>query len=468
MKLFLMINISLLICFQTVIGQVFQVDTLLMNGPIDKRINLVILGDGYTQSQLPQFYQDAQNLSQQIFFTSPLAEYQSYFNVFSINVPSVESGVSHPNTASDCPASSSHPFANINNYFGSQFDYYGIHRLLVATNTSAISAVLANNFPMYDQVFIIANTTYYGGSGGSVATSSLHNSANEIAIHEIGHSFSVLADEYYAGDIYATERPNMTQDTTLLSNKWRNWLGDQAIGIYQHCCFGNSSQWYKPNTNCKMEYLGAPLCAVCKQTFTKKIHDLTNAVDRFSPSNTSSISLIDSSIFSLELIYPNPNTLNIEWYLNGINQNISTDSIQIFTSMLNSGSNTLIAQVIDTTSFIRIDTHTTHIETVQWLIDQTITDITVSADQSKKSIFLAPNPSHDFILVEFEHNHPSKIQFIIRNSNGQMIVRESNYIGMTGTVQHRINIENLPAGNYYLQIIDDVNQYFRPFIKRNK
>ena len=168
--------------FTTAKGQTFQVDTLLMNGQINKRINLVILGDGYTPSQLPQFYQDAQNLTLDIFQTSPLAEYQTYFNVFAIEVPSAESGASHPNTANDCPSPTSHPSSSVNNYFGSQFDYYGIHRLLVATNTSAITSVLANNFPMYDHVFILVNSPYYGGSGGWLATSSLHSSASEIAL----------------------------------------------------------------------------------------------------------------------------------------------------------------------------------------------------------------------------------------------------------------------------------------------
>jgi hypothetical protein len=82
----------------------------------------------------------------------------------------------------------------VDNYFGSAFDSYNIHRLLVPTKTFAINNVLATNVPNYDQVVILVNSPYYGGSGGQFATSSTHTSANEIAIHEIGHSFVGLID----------------------------------------------------------------------------------------------------------------------------------------------------------------------------------------------------------------------------------------------------------------------------------
>ena len=70
----------------------------------------------------------------------------------------------------------------------------------------------------------------------------MHRSANQIAIHQIGHSFGKLKDEYYAGDQYATENAvNMTQVTDPALVKWKNWIGDNGIVIYQHCCGGNSS-----------------------------------------------------------------------------------------------------------------------------------------------------------------------------------------------------------------------------------
>src|SRR5258708_7869266 len=82
-------------------------------------------------------------------------------------------------------------------YFGSTFNYAGIDRLLVPVNSSHIYSVLANNFPQYDQVFVVVNSTKYGGSGGFAATASINSSSAEIAIHEMGHSFAALRDEYW-------------------------------------------------------------------------------------------------------------------------------------------------------------------------------------------------------------------------------------------------------------------------------
>ena len=82
-------------------AQVFEVDTIQYNGSISSRINLVILGDGYQESELNQFALDAGNFSTEFFTQSPYREYRNYFNVFIIKVPSDESGASHPGTAPD-------------------------------------------------------------------------------------------------------------------------------------------------------------------------------------------------------------------------------------------------------------------------------------------------------------------------------------------------------------------------------
>jgi hypothetical protein len=202
------------------------------------------------------------------------------------------------------------------NRFNGTFDAGNIHRLLVAGNSSAINSVIFQNFPLYDQVLILINTPHYGGSGGSRAVSSLHTSAPEIMLHEMGHSFGGLADEYYAGDQYANERPNMTQETNPVQVKWKNWMDDQGIGIYQHCCGGNSAEWYRPHEGCKMRALGTnyPFCAVCKETMIERIHFLFGSpvVSRVPAQN--SVSMCGAPIgFTLNTAKPNPNTISTTW-----------------------------------------------------------------------------------------------------------------------------------------------------------
>ena len=175
------------------------------------------------------------------------------------------------------------PVSVVNNYFGSTFDAFGIHRLLVAQNSSAITNVLANNFPSYDQTLILVNSPHYRGSGGQFPTASLNSASGEIAIHELGHSFVGLIDEYYAGDNFAREGINMTQETNASQVKWKNWVNQNGIGIYQHCCQDNSAMWYRPHQDCKMRFLGRPFCSVCAQGTVETIHSLVSPIISYTP-----------------------------------------------------------------------------------------------------------------------------------------------------------------------------------------
>lgn len=352
-------------------SQTFPMETLVNNGDINKLINIVILGDGYTSSQQDQFKTDAQAITNYLFNTTPFKEYKNYFNVVIIKVPSAQSGAKHPATATDVNEPVI-PVSNPNNYFGSTFDYGGIHRLLVPVNNAAVSAVLANNFPQYDQVLMIVNSTEYGGSGGAFATSSINSSAPEIAMHELAHSFAGLADEYWAGDSYAQERANLTKQTNPGLVKWKNWYGLNNIGIYQHGSSGTAAQWYRPHQSCKMRYLGYNYCSVCTETIIEKIHDLTGPINSFSPANNTSITAATGINFNVNTIKPIPNTLEVSWSLNGVQIVNNSESYQLNLANLTQGTNTLVAKVIDKTDLSKADSHpSVHQYLVTWTIQYT-------------------------------------------------------------------------------------------------
>ena len=176
-------------------AQSFKVDTIFFSGKSEKFINIVILPDGYQESELAKFKTDAEAFVNVFFTVQPFDRYSNFFNVFIVNVPSNESGADHPGTATDV-TEPAHEVQSVDNYFGSTFDYFDIHRLLVPLEEGKIFSVLANNVPLYDQAIILANTPYYGGSGGTFATASLHSQSIEVTIHELGLSFAGLSDEY--------------------------------------------------------------------------------------------------------------------------------------------------------------------------------------------------------------------------------------------------------------------------------
>lgn len=83
-------------------AQRYAIDTLQYQGTDQKVVNLVILGDGYTQAQLTDFEEDAKRFTDYFFQTEPFRQYSNYFNVFAIKTPSPESGATHACSASDC------------------------------------------------------------------------------------------------------------------------------------------------------------------------------------------------------------------------------------------------------------------------------------------------------------------------------------------------------------------------------
>lgn len=297
-------------------AQIFPVDTLMRNGNRANRINLVYLSDGYQSAELTKFISNAASMNNAIFSQTPFLQYKNFFNAFTVKVPSVDSAASHPGTATDESTSGGQPVKTVNTYFQSTFDFASIHRLLVAQSTTRINSVLASNVPDYDQAFVIVNSPYYGGSGGSVATSSINIQSSEVAIHEIGHSFAGLADEYWAGPQYAAEKPNMTQNNNPATVKWKDWYGRNGIGIFAHGTTAPLSTWYKPHPSCKMQFLGVPFCSVCSEAIVTRIHSLTNMIDSVSPAASLTLTNNDSVKFSVKPVRIQP-AQQVFWRING-------------------------------------------------------------------------------------------------------------------------------------------------------
>jgi hypothetical protein len=341
------------LCFVRGECQVFPIDTIMRHGERPNRINLVYLGDGYTAAQVNTFVPNATTINDALFSQTPFVEYKNFFNAYAIKSPSTQSGAKHPGNASDEGSSGGQPITNPDNYYQSTFDYFSIHRLLVPQNGGRVNGALASNLPDYDQAFIVVNSSYYGGSGGSYATASTDPSSAEVAIHELGHSFAGLADEYWAGDFYAGEKPNMTANSNPATVKWKNWVNINGIGVYPYGPSAPLSNWFRPHQTCKMQYLNYPFCSVCSERIIDRIHELVNLVDSYTPVGTSfTLANTDPVNFSIAKVLNNPSTIEVKWYLNGAATPFATnqDAVTIPFANLNNGNNTVRAEVTDKTS----------------------------------------------------------------------------------------------------------------------
>jgi hypothetical protein len=193
-----------------------------VNGPSPDKVDLLIVGDGYTKGEMKKFAAAARRLANHLFATSPFKERARDFNVWAIALPTTESGVSRPSTG-----------VHHASPLGARYDIFGSERYVLSTDNRALRE-LAQYAP-YEFIEILVNNETYGGGGifGQFSTAAADNDwANYLFVHEFGHHFAGLADEYYTSPVaYATggERrepwePNATALHDPAKLKWKKFV----------------------------------------------------------------------------------------------------------------------------------------------------------------------------------------------------------------------------------------------------
>ncbi|WP_027381198.1 peptidase M64 domain-containing protein [Chryseobacterium daeguense] len=425
-------------------AQVFETIPVLQNGSNDKRINIAVMGDGFTSAQLPDFVTSAQSTINYLFTKSPYTEYKNYFNAYAIKVISPESGVKHPGTATDV-TEPVFPVSNPNNYFSSSFDN-GVHRCYYG-NTTKVTQVLAANLPDFDMAYILGNTTQYGGCGGTYAFASLNSSANEIVVHELGHSFGKLADEYWFSG--SGESPNKTQNSNPATIKWKNWVGLNGVGIYAHA---ESPTWFRPHQSCEMRYLNQQFCSVCKEAIIERIHTLVSPIDSYTPANSSTVNANSNVTFTVNEILPVPNTLVNSWTLNGTPLASTSNSVTITPAQLNTGNNTLLFSVTDNNPLIKVTNHNTvHFTNLTWTLNKsTLRTFDVKAEERRFAIY--PNPAKGEFYIKGKQSFSKNVELALYDASGRLIPVKFN---LKDDVTLFVDINNIPSGNYMLNVSEN-------------
>jgi IgA Peptidase M64/Peptidase M64 N-terminus len=190
------------------------------SGDPSQKLDLLILGDGYTAAERGKFERDARRLLDVLFQTSPFKERQRDINVWGLCPPAAESGVARP---------SQH--IHRRSPLGVTYDAFDTERYMLTFENKAFRDIAAN--APYDVVELLANASTYGGGGiyglySSVAAGSVW--APYAFIHEFGHHIAGLADEYYTSDVAylpAADRvepwePNATALLDPERLKWRD------------------------------------------------------------------------------------------------------------------------------------------------------------------------------------------------------------------------------------------------------
>jgi len=256
-----------------------KISKVLNNGDPAKKVDLVFIGDGYTKSEQAKFQSDALRFAKALFTFKPFDSHKSDFNIWAVNIDSKDSGTSMP--AKDI---------NKETALASSFNTFGVSRYLTCQNMKPIRDAVWET--PCDAVFILVNTERYGGAGmyNLYAMGSANNVKTlEVFVHELGHSFAGLADEYEYGDLvnnlkYEPWEPNITTlvDFKHAKQYWYNKLTKGTpiptplddkykggVGVFEGAAYV-SKGIYRPMNHCMMRDL-KEFCPVCQDAIERMI-----------------------------------------------------------------------------------------------------------------------------------------------------------------------------------------------------
>jgi hypothetical protein len=190
------------------------------HGDPANKVDLLLLGDGYTAAERQKFEADSKRLLAVLFATSPFKERRTDFNVWGLVPAARESGISRPSTG-----------IHRSNPVSSTYDAFGSERYVLAFDNKAFRRYAS--YAPYDVVEIMVNGRTYGGGGiyGLYSTVAVDNAeAPYVFVHEFGHHIAALADEYYTSPVAylpATKReepwePNVSALLDPAALKWKD------------------------------------------------------------------------------------------------------------------------------------------------------------------------------------------------------------------------------------------------------
>lgn len=238
-------------------------ETLLQAKDTTKCIHIAFLAEGYQQHEMPTFINDAKIAIEALFAHEPFKSMKERFNIVAVKSPSIDSGTSEPgNGIWKQTALSSH------------FDTFYSDRYLTTLNLKDLHDLLAGT--PYEHIIVLVNTEKYGGGGilNSYNLSMTHHPKyRPVVVHEFGHSFAGLADEYayetedipmYPHDIEPWEK-NITTKVDF-HGKWEDMIGkDSKAGLYEGAGYSLKGV-YRAYPDCRMRTNENPeFCDVCKR-----------------------------------------------------------------------------------------------------------------------------------------------------------------------------------------------------------
>jgi hypothetical protein len=252
------------------------------SGEPENKVDIAFIAEGYTQDQMDKFLKDAKRISDYFLSQAPYDAYKDRCNFYAIESTSEESGVDVPGRR-----------IYVNTDINSSFYTFDMDRYLTSSNTKEVYDIAAN--VPYDVIFILVNSKIYGGGGfyNHFGESTVDNYFSEIvSIHEFGHTFAGLADEYYTSEVTYSEfyntkvepwEPNLTTNVNF-DSKWKFMIKkgipiptprddkyQNDVGMFEGGGYVAKGV-YCPMMDCRMKSNeAAGFCPVCQEAIIRMI-----------------------------------------------------------------------------------------------------------------------------------------------------------------------------------------------------
>ena len=260
------------ILIRKIVPEAPQHQYLMKNGSPEDKIDVVIVAEGYTSSESGKFYEDARIAMDAILSHEPFGQYKDRFNFIAVALESEDSGVSVPGEG-----------VWKNTALKAHFNTFYMDRYLTTLRLKNMHDKLCG-IP-YEHIVILANTDTYGGGGiynSYTLTTAHHPAFKPVVVHEFGHSFAGLADEYYYDDqyvefYYPDSEPWEQNITTLadFESKWKDMLDDGKAELLEGAGY-QSKGVYRPAKDCRMHTNRAEgFCPVCQRALSRVIEFYT-------------------------------------------------------------------------------------------------------------------------------------------------------------------------------------------------
>lgn len=269
-------------------------------GSPEECIDVVIVPEGYSADEMELFYKDARIAVNSLFSHEPFKSMQNRFNILAVELASKDNSVSVPLEGLWTETALS-----------SQFSTLYSDRYLTTLRLRQLHDKLAGI--LYEHIIILANTDVYGGGGifnFYTLTTAHHAQFASVVVHEFGHSFGGLADEYFYDDQYEQYYNSLTEPwepniTTLadFGSKWQDMIPPQVkqptpvpvkdprlpmtaeqrkevsalppVGLYEGGGYMSKGVW-RGSFNCRMQTNSCPdFCPVCRRSLERIIRFYT-------------------------------------------------------------------------------------------------------------------------------------------------------------------------------------------------